>query len=50
MRYWLVFLLALLMTIGVGEATLGVCPRCALYAQLLGVLESRVQGAQLGLF
>ena len=33
-----------------GETQLDVCPRCALYAKLLGVLESRVQGVQLSLF
>jgi hypothetical protein len=33
-----------------GEATLNVCPRCALLAQLVGVLASRIQGVQLSLF
>jgi hypothetical protein len=32
------------------EATLAVCPRCALYAQVLGVLESRIQRVQLSVF
>jgi len=33
-----------------GDAALDVCPRCALYTQLLAVLESQLPGAQLELF